>query len=83
MALVYDDPFEFEPPLKKPRDFCNRTGAEWIAQAIEQYWNERGYVLQVELRQCLFHPAMRSARVDVRSDMVGGRPAQKKHPAIK
>ncbi|HVY83872.1 MAG TPA: hypothetical protein VG943_01970 [Caulobacterales bacterium] len=58
-------------------DFCNADGARRLKQRIEEYWRERGYAVDVKLVEAGFVPAMRSARTDVRSDMVNGFPARK------
>lgn len=53
---------------------CDRAGAIRIAKAIEEYWAKRGHNVQIILHEAGFHPALRSVRVDVRSDMIGGYP---------
>ena len=58
-------------------DFCNVEGARRLKQRIEEYWRERGYAVDIKLIEAGFVPAMRSARMDVRSDMVNGLPARK------
>ncbi|MES1200723.1 MAG: phosphoglycolate phosphatase [Pseudomonadota bacterium] len=58
-------------------DFCNADGARRLKQRIEDYWRERGYSVDIKLIEAGFVPAMRSARMDVRSDMVNGLPARK------
>lgn len=58
-------------------DFCNVDGARRLKQRIEEYWRERGYEVDVKLVDAGFMAAMRSARTDVRSDMVNGLPARK------
>jgi hypothetical protein len=58
-------------------DFCNVDGARRLKQRIEEYWRERGYAVDVKLIEAGFVAAMRSARMDVRSDMVNGLPARK------
>lgn len=66
----------FEPP-KTPepsRDWCDRAGAHALKAQIEAYWAERGEAVQVMLHDVGFHPAIRAARVDVRSDMKNGLP---------
>jgi hypothetical protein len=55
-------------------DFCNVDGAKRLKQRIEDYWKERGYAVEVKLVEAPFVAAMRSARTDVRSDMVNGFP---------
>ncbi len=58
-------------------DFCNADGARRLKQRIEEYWRERGYNVEVKLIEAGFVPAMRSARCDVRSDMVNGFPSRR------
>lgn len=57
-------------------DFCDREGACRLKQKIEEYWLERGHSVDVKLVEARFHMAMRSARTDIRSDMVNGMPRQ-------
>lgn len=63
-------------------DFCTREGALRLKERIEAYWKERGYDVTIELHEAGFMPAMRSARTDVRSNMVNGlpRPANDRGP---
>lgn len=58
-------------------DFCNVDGARRLKQRIEEYWRERGYAVDVKLIEAGFVAAMRSARTDVRSDMVNGFPTKR------
>jgi hypothetical protein len=58
-------------------DFCNPDGARRLKQRIEEYWRERGYSVEVKLVEAGFVAAMRSARTDVRSDMVNGFPSRR------
>ncbi|MCG8442532.1 MAG: hypothetical protein MI723_12055 [Caulobacterales bacterium] len=55
-------------------DWCTQEGARRLKQKIEAYWRDRGYDVEVKLVEAGFMPAMRSARTDVRSDMVNGMP---------
>lgn len=55
-------------------DWCSTDGAKRLATKIAAYWQERGYDVDVKLVEAGFLPAMRSARTDVRSDMVNGMP---------
>ena len=55
-------------------DYCTTEGARRLKQRIEEYWRERGYDVVVDLVDAGFMPAMRSARTDVRSNMVNGLP---------
>lgn len=64
-------------------DFCSRDGAQSLKAKIEAYWAERGHKVQIMLHNVGFHPAIRAARFDVRSDMINGMPraASGKKPA--
>ena len=55
-------------------DYCTREGAERLKAQIEAYWAERGRDVTVNLVQAGFLPSMRSARTDVRSNMINGIP---------
>jgi|GEM_PF-2667166 len=56
------------------QDFCSRDGAMALKEKIEAYWRERGQHVMIALHNVGFHPAIRAARYDVRSDMVNGMP---------
>ncbi|MGE0830899.1 MAG: hypothetical protein AB7O04_16315 [Hyphomonadaceae bacterium] len=55
-------------------DFCSRDGAAALKAKIEAYWRDRGENVLISLHNVGFHPAIRAARYDVRSDMVNGLP---------
>ena len=55
-------------------DYCSQDGAQALKARIEAYWAARGQQVMVALHNVGFHPAIRAARFDVRSDMVNGRP---------
>ncbi len=55
-------------------DYCTREGAERLKAQIETYWAERGLDVTINLVQAGFLPSMRSARTDVRSNMINGVP---------
>jgi hypothetical protein len=55
-------------------DYCSRDGAMALKEKIEAYWRERGQDVMIALHNVGFHPAIRAARYDVRSDMVNGMP---------
>lgn len=55
-------------------DFCSREGALALKAKIEAYWRERGQNVMIALHNVGFHPAIRAARYDVRSDMINGMP---------
>lgn len=58
-------------------DFCTPRGAGRLKEKIEEYWQERGYAVDVEIVDAGFVSAMRSARADVRSDMINGMPRRR------
>jgi len=55
-------------------NFTDRSGANLLKERIEAYWRERGYEIQVNLVEAPFTPAIRSARIDIRSELVNGWP---------
>lgn len=57
-------------------DYCTKEGAVRIKEKIEAYWAERGHDVQVNLVQGGFLASMRSARTDVRSNMINGVPTR-------
>ncbi len=59
-------------------DFCNADGARRLKNKIEEYWRDKGYDVEIKLIEAGFVAAMRSARTDVRSDMVNGFPSRRK-----
>jgi hypothetical protein len=61
-------------PLRGESDYCSREGAMALKEKIESYWRERGQDVSIALHNVGFHPAIRAARYDVRSDMVNGMP---------
>ncbi|MEM8987577.1 MAG: phosphoglycolate phosphatase [Pseudomonadota bacterium] len=56
------------------RDYCDRDGAQHLQQKITDFWRKRGFDVDVQLVSEGFVPAMRSARTDVRSDLINGMP---------
>jgi hypothetical protein len=60
-------------------DFCDNDGARKLKAKIEEYWTSRGFDVSINLVEAGFVPAMRSARTDVRSNMVNGMPPRKKN----
>lgn len=58
----------------EPADYCSREGAQALKAKIEAYWRERGQEVMLSLHNVGFHPAIRAARYDVRSDMINGMP---------
>lgn len=67
------DRFELRPEPGSS-DFCSREGAHALKEKIEAYWRERGQDVTISLQNVGFHPAIRAARYDVRSDMINGMP---------
>lgn len=63
-------------PLLEPgeTDFCSRDGALALKAKIEAYWRARGLDVQISMMNVGFHPAIRAARFDLRSDMINGLP---------
>ena len=59
------------------KDWCDEDGAKRLREKISAYWAERGYEVDVDLIDAGFVPAMRSARTDVRSNMVNGMPRRR------
>jgi hypothetical protein len=57
-------------------DYCDADGARRLKAKIEAFWRERGGSVSVDLVEAAFTPIMRSARVDVRSDMKNGWPTE-------
>ncbi len=55
-------------------DHCNDEGARRLAARIQDYWRRRGFDVKVEMCEEGFVSTMRSARTDVRSNMVNGMP---------
>lgn len=60
-------------------ELCNTHGAFKLKAKIESYWAERGAKVNVKVVDAEFTPALRSARADVRSDMVNGMPKGMMH----
>lgn len=59
------------------KDWCDNEGAKRLAEKIREYWIERGYEVDVDFVDAGFVAAMRSARTDVRSNMVNGMPRRR------
>jgi len=69
-----EESWEGFTPLRGEADFCSRSGAMALKAKIEAYWRERGQNVMIALHNVGFHPAIRAARYDVRSDMINGMP---------
>lgn len=72
---------EFAADRGEGPDYCGRDGALELKRRIEAYWAERGQDVTVLLHNVGFHPAIRAARFDVRSDLVNGMPRRQKTSA--
>jgi hypothetical protein len=70
----YSAPSTWPVSGREPPDFCSREGALALKEKIEAYWRERGHSVMVSLQNVGFHPAIRAARYDLRTDMVNGMP---------
>lgn len=55
-------------------DHCTNDGATRLAAKIQEFWRKKGFDVEVDLKAEGFVSTMRSARTDVRSDMVNGMP---------
>lgn len=55
-------------------DHCSDDGAARLAAKIREFWMKKGFDVEVDLKEEGFVSTMRSARTDVRSDMVNGMP---------
>ena len=62
-------------------DYCSRDGAQALKERIEAYWRERGMAVTIALANVGFHPAIRAARYELRSDMINGLPRHGAKPA--
>ena len=72
---------QFAAARGEPADYCSRDGAQALKDKIEAYWRERGQNVMIALHNVGFHPAIRAARYDVRSDMVNGMPRVRRRQA--
>ena len=57
-------------------DLCDRDGAGRLATKIQDFWRKRGFDVHVEMKDEGFVSTMRSARTDVRSNMINGMPTK-------
>ncbi|MEL7487477.1 MAG: phosphoglycolate phosphatase [Pseudomonadota bacterium] len=57
-------------------DLCTEDGAQRLATRIKDFWRKRGYDVSFETHREGFISTMRSARTDLRSDMVNGMPSR-------
>lgn len=55
-------------------DYTTRKGANALADRIRGHWAKQGHHVSFKLQDAPFMPAMRSGRVDLRSDMLNGWP---------
>lgn len=67
-----------EPVEDELANYCDAAGAAKLKAQIEQYWIDKGSEKpQVNLYCVGFHPAIRAARYDIRSDLVNGMPRRR------
>ena len=57
-------------------DLCDRDGADRLALKIQDFWRKRGFDVDVESKDEGFVSTMRSARTDLRSNMINGMPTK-------
>ncbi len=57
-------------------DLCDRDGAGRLAAKIQDFWRKRGFDVDVEMKEEGFVSTMRSARTDLRSNMINGMPTK-------
>ncbi len=55
-------------------DYCNKDGADRLRNLIVEFWRKKGFEVEIDLVNEGFVSTMRSARTDVRSNMVNGMP---------
>lgn len=59
------------------KNYVDKNGANEIARRIKEYWEARGYTVDIDLRPVEFTTELRSSRYDVRSNLVNGWPVRK------
>lgn len=79
MSLDIDFSWEVDRDMAGS-NFTDHAGASELKARIEAYWRQRGHDVQVMLIEAPFAPALRSARYDVRSEMVNGLPRALRKP---
>ncbi len=62
---------------KRMTDYCTAEGAKKLSEMIKAYWLERGHDVELATQQGGYTQAMRSTRVDLRSNMSGGLPSKR------
>lgn len=65
------------PTQEYGEDCLTADGAVRLKRKIEEYWARRGFDAEVNLVHGPFTSVARSARVDIRSKMVNGRPLRR------
>lgn len=55
-------------------DYCSKDGASRLQNLITEFWRKKGFDVNVELVSQGFVSTMRSARTDLRSNMINGMP---------
>jgi hypothetical protein len=63
--------------MDNQRDHCGEDGALRLRDNIERFWAERGHNVRVWVSKEGFSPSMRSARFDLRSNLVNGLPSNR------
>lgn len=69
-----EQPFSTVAPDVGEANYCDKSGAAILKTMIEEYWRARGHEVTIWLDDNGFHAALRTARFDVRSDMINGLP---------
>lgn len=59
------------------KNYVDKNGASELARRIKEYWEARGYVVDIDLKPVEFTTELRSSRYDVRSNLVNGWPVRK------
>ena len=68
-------PTNFRAAIEPMSDnFCDAVGAGRLKRMIEDYWSQRGHAVTITFEAGAFSAQLRSARVDLRSDMLNGLP---------
>ncbi len=55
-------------------NYCTEAGAHLLKKQIENYWHARGYDVTIGVHEMGFHPSVRAARFELRSNMINGEP---------
>ncbi len=60
------------------QNYFAKDGARALQQRIKDYWQERGYDIQVDVVPSEYDAKVRSVRYDVRSQLRNGMPPRRK-----